>query len=55
MQHNQGANPDTFDYEFNLGYGTRYTTGHPLIERIRAILDAETRAHARARRDRAGQ
>ncbi|HSJ13035.1 MAG TPA: HD domain-containing protein [Longimicrobiales bacterium] len=55
MQHNQGANPDTFDYEFNLGYGTRYTTGHPLIERIRATLDAETRAHARARRDRAGQ
>ena len=49
MQHNQGANPDTFDYEFNLGYGTRYTADHPLIVRIRAILDAETRAHAQRR------
>lgn len=46
LQHNQGANPPTFDYAFNLGYGTRYTDGHPLVERIRAILDAETRAHA---------
>ncbi len=48
MQHNQGANPDSFDYEFNLQYGARYTTGHPLIERIRAILDAETRARGGA-------
>lgn len=48
MQHNQGANPAGFDYAFNLDYGTRYTTGHPLIDRIRALLDAETEANARA-------
>lgn len=47
LQHNQGANPQGFDYEFNLGYGARYTVGHPLIERIRQILDAETAARAR--------
>jgi len=47
MQHNQGANPAGFDYAFNLGYGTRYTTGHPLIDRIRSLLDAETEANAR--------
>ena len=47
MQHNQGANPHEFDYAFNLEYGARYTAGHPLIVRIRAILDAETAALAR--------
>lgn len=46
LQHNQGDNPPTFDFAFNLGYGARYTAGHPLIDRIRAILDAETRANA---------
>lgn len=46
MQHNQGANPPDFDYTFNLGYGRRYTTGDPLIEEIRAVLDAETAARA---------
>jgi putative hydrolases of HD superfamily len=46
MQHNQGENPRSFDYAFNLAYGSRYTTGHPLIERIRAVLDDETRAQA---------
>jgi putative hydrolase of HD superfamily len=48
MQHNQGRNPADFDYRFNLGYGTRYTAGHPLIAEIRAVLDAETEARARA-------
>jgi putative hydrolase of HD superfamily len=42
MQHNQGANPDTFDYAFNLGYGQRYTTGDPRIEAIREWLDRDT-------------
>ena len=46
MQHNQGANPPDFDYAFNLGYGKRYTTGDPLIEEIRALLDAETASRA---------
>jgi putative hydrolases of HD superfamily len=47
MQHNQGSNPPDFDYAFNLQYGTRYTTGEPLIETIRALLDADTARHAR--------
>ena len=25
LQHNQGINPDDFDYEFNLSYGEKYT------------------------------
>lgn len=46
MQHNQGQNPPGFDYPFNLGYGRKYTEGHPLIEAVRAVLDAETRPRA---------
>lgn len=46
LQHNQGRNPPDFDYAFNLGYGKRYTTGDPLIEQIRALLDADTARRA---------
>jgi putative hydrolase of HD superfamily len=46
MQHNQGRNPQGFDYRFNLDYGQQYTKGDPLIETLRAILDAETEARA---------
>ena len=46
MQHNQGQNPPGFDYAFNLGYGRKYTDGHPLIEAMRAAVDRETRARA---------
>jgi putative hydrolases of HD superfamily len=46
MQHNQGVNPEAFDYRFNLGYGQQYTTGHPLIAAFRAALDRETRGLA---------
>jgi putative hydrolase of HD superfamily len=46
MQHNQGRNPPDFDYAFNLEYGKRYTRGEPLIETLRALLDAETAARA---------
>lgn len=42
LQHTQGENPPGFDHRFNLNYGRRFTTGHPLIEQLRAILDAET-------------
>jgi putative hydrolase of HD superfamily len=42
MQHTQGKNPPAFDYGFNLDYGREHTTGQPLIEEVRAILDAET-------------
>ena len=48
MQHNQGRNPDSFDYRFNLGYGRRFTTDDPTIAAIRAILDRETDERARA-------
>ncbi len=55
LQHNQGRNPPDFDYEFNLGYGQRYTGGHPLIVAFRAALDRETRHRADAARVAAGQ
>lgn len=42
LQHTQGANPPGFDHRFNLDYARAATTGHPLIEALRAILDAET-------------
>jgi putative hydrolase of HD superfamily len=47
MQHNQGSNPPDFDYGFNLEYGKRFTTGDPLIETLRALLDADTARRAR--------
>lgn len=46
LQHNQGANPPDFDYTFNLTYGAKHTRGHPVIDELRAILDAETRARS---------
>lgn len=47
MQHNQGRNPDDFDYAFNLAYGQRFTQDDPRLAAIRALLDAETARHAR--------
>jgi putative hydrolase of HD superfamily len=44
LQHNQGANPAGFDYGFNLGYGQKYMAAHPLLQQMRALLDADTRA-----------
>lgn len=46
MQHNQGDNPDGFDYAFNLEYGRRYTSDEPLLAAVREILDEETRDRA---------
>jgi putative hydrolase of HD superfamily len=46
LQHNQGLNPADFDYAFNLTYGLRQTSAHPLLAQIRAILDLDTRARA---------
>jgi putative hydrolase of HD superfamily len=46
IQHNQGKNPEDFDYAFNLNYGKEYTTGHPVISSIRKILDEETNKRA---------
>jgi putative hydrolase of HD superfamily len=42
LQHNQGTNPDSFDYHFNLAYGQRYTGKDPLLAAIRARLDVDT-------------
>ena len=42
LQHTQGANPPGFDYRFNLGYGRAFTAGHPVIVRLRELLDTET-------------
>jgi putative hydrolase of HD superfamily len=47
LQHVQGANPPGFDHGFNLGYGRAHTSGHPVLERLRAMLDAETERRAR--------
>ena len=46
MQHNQGANPPDFDYEFNLTYGEKHTSSHPLLRAIREFLDESTAARA---------
>lgn len=43
LQHNQGINPPGFDYGFNLNYGQKYMAAHPLLQQIRALLDADTR------------
>jgi putative hydrolases of HD superfamily len=48
LQHNQGENPADFDYDFNLGYGRKQTSAHPLLAAIRAVLDEETQARADA-------
>lgn len=42
LQHTQGDNPAEFDYAFNLDYGRRFTAGHPVIVRLREMLDEET-------------
>ena len=42
IQHNQGANPPDFDYEFNLSYGEKYTGADPLFSEIRALIDKDT-------------
>jgi len=50
LQHNQGQNPADFDYEFNLTYGLKQTSAHPLLAEIRSFLDDDTRARMRQRR-----
>ena len=46
LQHTQGLNPPGFNYRFNLGYGTQFTTAPPLIAELRTILDRETERRA---------
>lgn len=45
LQHNQGANPAGFDYEFNLTYGADYFRDDELLRKLRRLLDAETAQH----------
>jgi putative hydrolases of HD superfamily len=47
VQHNQGKNAPSFDYAFNLGYGTGYTERHPLLAAMRRQVDEDTRERAR--------
>lgn len=50
LQHNQGANPPDFDYEFNLGYGQKHTGSRPLFRAMRALVDADTQKKVEAAR-----
>jgi putative hydrolase of HD superfamily len=53
LQHTQGMNPSDFDYDFNLGYGRRFTESDPVLAALRDRLDEATRRRsADARRDR---
>jgi putative hydrolases of HD superfamily len=50
LQHNQGLNPPDFDYEFNLGYGSRFTESDPTLRALRERLDEETARRAADRK-----
>lgn len=45
IQHNQGRNPDSFDYAFNLTYGEQYFQEEGPLKQLRDRLDEETRLH----------
>ncbi len=42
IQHNQGKNPDDFDYGFNLTYGQEFFDD-PKLQQLRTYLDDRTR------------
>lgn len=44
LGHTSGAQVEGFDHAFNLGYGRSRTEGHPLLQALRVIADARTRA-----------
>ena len=46
LQHTQGMNPSDFDYDFNLGYGRRFTESDPVLRALRDRLDEATRRRA---------
>ena len=43
VQHNQGNNPEDFDYEFNLQYGKQYFMDNEILEYMRYIIDENTK------------
>ena len=47
LRHNQGSNPDDFDYAFNIDYGKAHTNKVPIAAQIRQLLDTETKANAK--------
>jgi putative hydrolase of HD superfamily len=53
LQHNQGRNAADFDYAFNLTYGLKRTSAHPLLAEIRSILDHDTRTRMSQQRQHA--
>lgn len=42
IQHNQGHNPQDFNYEFNLTYGLKYFEEGAFLKELRAELNRET-------------
>lgn len=47
LQHNQGRNPEDFDYAFNLHYGRKQTDAFPLTSKVRELLDRDTERRRR--------
>ena len=46
MAHAEGAQPDGFDWRFNLDYGKALAAEFPAVAALRALADAETAARA---------
>jgi putative hydrolases of HD superfamily len=46
LQHVEGATPPGFDFGFNLTYGRRWDGAHPVVDALRALVDAETERRA---------
>jgi len=49
IQHNQGKNPDNFDYSFNLEYGRSLAGWSDVLSEIRQIIDSQTEARQEER------
>ncbi|MEM7549799.1 MAG: HD domain-containing protein [Bacteroidota bacterium] len=43
LQHNQGENPEDFDYKFNLTYGSKHTGIDEIIRYVRSYIDDHTK------------
>jgi putative hydrolase of HD superfamily len=46
IQHITAEDPATFDYAFNLTYGVQWTAKHPILQTLRARIDAMTKERA---------
>lgn len=44
IQHNQGNDAPDFDHAFDLSYGQKYMDCDPIIQHLRAMVDADTQA-----------